>query len=75
METVRACQVACNASWEMKSLCPQQCVSREQRIKRNVERQNEKREGGGVRAEVRTGNVFSFLHLLKFIITQFLFRE
>lgn len=72
METVRACQVAGNAPWEMKSLCPQQCVSREQRIKGNEERQNEKCV---VRAEVRAGNVFSLLQLLRFINTPFLFME
>lgn len=60
METVRACQVAGNAPWEMKSFsfffAPQQCVSREQRIKTNEERQNEKgREECVMRAEVREG--------------------
>lgn len=75
METVRARQVAGNAPWEIKSLCPQQCVSGEQRIKRNEGRQNEKgREECDVRAEVRAGNVFSLL-LLKFINTPFLYRE
>ncbi len=76
METARACQVAGNAPWEMKSLCPQQSVSREQRIKRIEERQNEKgREECVVRAEVRAGNVFSLLQLLKYINTSFLFME
>jgi len=43
MERVRAHQVAGNAPWEMQSLCPKQCVSRECREERNEERQ---REGG-----------------------------
>lgn len=57
METVRAHQVAGNAPWEMKSFfAPQQCVSREQRIKTNEERQNEKgREECVMRAEVTEG--------------------
>lgn len=76
METVRARQVAGNAPWEMKSLCPQQCVSREQRIKRNEERQNEEgREKCIMRAEGRAGNVFSSLQLPKFINTPLIFRD
>lgn len=51
------------------SLPPAMCLEGAEHKEKQGETELE-REGG-----VRAGNVFLFLHLLKFIITQFLLRE
>lgn len=71
METVRVRRVAGNALREVKSLCPQQCVTGEQRVERKEERG---RIGKGGREHHKSSEWFLIPAFACFLI-QFLFWE